>query len=159
MEHSAPGADDEDDLVPNVGTKRSLEQMTQGLSVKVQKQRLWLKRNARICKQASWRPAKRYRGSARKWLSATDNQWKTTLGLTGWKYFCLDEKDSLWEATNWRKWPHTGLATDCGADAMSALCGLEYKWKANITRFLDEAHQKHRAMEDALEKPASRPHG
>ena len=123
--------------------------MTTGVAVKVQKQRLWLKRNANICKLASWRPQKRYRGSARKWLSATDNQWKVTVGLSGWKHFIPNE-DKLWQPTNWRKWPHSGLGTDCGADAMSALCSLEYKFKANVTRFLDEAHQKHRAMDGAL---------
>ena len=117
-----------------------------------------MKRDSRICKDASWRPAKRYRGSARKWLSATDNQWKVSVELSGWNHFCPDKKNSLWDATNWRKWPHTGVATDCGGDAMSALCGLEYKWKANVTRFLNEAHQKHRAMEDALNKTGLKPH-
>ena len=112
----------------------------------------WLKRTAaKQAKSLSWRPKPTYRAAARKFLSSTDNQWRVMAKLTGWAHFRYDPKKPQWAKSKWRTWPSVGLAVDSGPDVVCGGNALEYLWPCNLTKFPDEAHQKHRALDGALE--------
>ena len=113
-------------------------------------QKAWVLRGqAEVAKQQAWRPKKVHRQSARKFLAAVDNQIAGSTRFRGWVSF-KPSAAPLWQASNWRKWPHVGVSIDGGADCVSGVSVLQYKWFLNLTRFMDHSHQTHRALYAAL---------
>ena len=110
------------------------------------RQKAWVLRGqAEVAKQQAWRPKKVHRQSARKFLAAVDNQIAGSTRFCGWVSF-KPSAAPLWQASNWRKWPHVGVSIDGGADCVSGVSALQYKWFLNLIRFVDHSHQKHRAL-------------
>ena len=69
--------------------------------------------------------------------------------INGWPHFWRTDKPE-WKPSAWITWPHAGLSTDMGADCVCGVLALEYKFHCKLTKFPDEAHQKHRALDAAL---------
>lgn len=100
----------------------------------------WLKRRA-TAETVSWRPRKRFRVGARKWIAALDNQVRVTTCWRGLVDITPDSSEE-WAASNWRRWPFLACAADQGSDgvagwhAMAFMPGLQM----NTFAWWDPAH-------------------
>lgn len=100
----------------------------------------WLKRSATTGK-TQWRPTKRYRTGARKWIEAKDNMIRVCTVHNGMQAFVPDNSER-WSDDAWHGWPHLNLSQDQGSDGFSAVAALKYKpsIRANVTEWWDESH-------------------
>ena len=115
-----------------------------------ERQKAWvLRSHSQVAQKQAWRPKVMHRMSARKFLNAVDNQIAGSTHLRGWVSF-RPTASALWQAHNWQRWPHAGISIDGGPDCVCGVSALEYKWKINVTKFMDHSHQKHRALDNGL---------
>ena len=75
----------------------------------------------------AWRPKKRFRISAEKWIVAVDKQLQVSTGFGGLSFILPKWDLPLWARSNWRKWPHAGGVLDQGGDGLSGAHALLYK--------------------------------
>ena len=75
----------------------------------------------------AWRPKKRYRISAEKWIIAVDKQLQVCSGFGGLSFIMPQWDLPLWAHSNWRQWPHAGGVLDQGGDGLSAVHAVLYK--------------------------------
>lgn len=111
----------------------------------VRRQQCWLKRRASDPQQASWRPSKRYRASAKQWLYAVGNQLKSSLPCRGLKDFVKSENS--W--TSWRDYRHLLISADQGSDGLSAISYLR-SLGVVVTYCPDFSHGSQNDFYDAL---------
>ena len=105
----------------------------------------WMKRNTTTSSKpavAAWRPRKRHRLAARKWVATKDNMLRVGLGVEGLKHFQPDVKLPLWSKARAKQWPHLHLAQDQGSDGVCGTGVLLRKPEAkiNCTEWWDEGH-------------------
>lgn len=84
--------------------------------------RLWRK-HGQGHNQESWRPRKRYRGAAVRWLRQIDRQLQLGIAFDGLSSFRSDH-GPLWDS--WYLWPYLSICSDQGSDGVSALFALSY---------------------------------
>ena len=121
---------------PKVGVKRKIDDVSHiPLDAVAERQRAWLSQTMKETRPA-WRPAKRHRTGAKKWLIALDNQIKTTTSRRGLVDFQYNEK---W-GSDWRLWPCVGVSSDLGSDGVSAIHAMLYKYDISMYFFPDESH-------------------
>ena len=87
----------------------------------------WILKRCAEGQKLAWRPRKRYRTAAVKFIMATDNQLNVSTAWTGLQAFMPIEGDPLWAEANWRSWPYLSLALDQGTDGVCGWHALAYK--------------------------------
>ena len=118
-------------------------QATRAAAVAAQRMRhrCWLRRTkGPDGHRTAWRPRKRYRISAEKWLLAVDNAIKQSTSLPGLVFAKYNSLSSVWRPQNWRKWPHATITIDQGGDGLSAMHALQYMMLVNVTALYDWCH-------------------
>ena len=107
------------------------------------RQRMWLKRGLDTQGGATWRPAKRYRTAARRWIWNVDNQLQASTHCNGFSFFCRDAKSFPWRDEDWHLWPFICGAFDHGSDGVAASNALKYGWRLNYADKYDPSHGAH----------------
>ena len=93
-----------------------------------QRHRSWLTRERGGARHKdAWRPRKRCRISAEKWIVALDNQVRVCTGFGGLSFIKPDWDADIWQPQNWRQWPHASGNLDQGGDGLSGFHALMFK--------------------------------
>ena len=102
----------------------------------------WIKRHAtkNSAKLKGWRPRKRHRMAASKWISMKDNMLRVGTGTSGLKHYQRDAKTQEWADSNAKSWPHAHLAQDQGSDGVCGIQAMLRKLVLCITEWWDESH-------------------
>ena len=128
-------------FVPEEGQPATPADKTQAVAAQRKRHRSWLRREkGPDGHKAAWRPRKRYRVSAEKWILAVDNAIKHSTSLPGLAFAKFNSLNNVWRPSNWRKWPHTTCTIDQGGDGLSAVHALMYMLLLNITVLYDWCH-------------------
>lgn len=109
------------------------------------RQRRWLKRGRAA--DASWRPRKRFRVSAYRWLQGLDSQLEQAMDV-GLGYFAQPKKMS--SRGHWSTWPVLSISADCGSDGLSGYNAAARSLMLNVDFVPDESHLCWRAIIAAL---------
>ena len=88
----------------------------------------------------AWRPRKRFRVAAEKWVVAIDRQLRVSTGFGGLKFLKPDWQSPAWSQKRWRSWPHMGVILDQGGDGLSGLHAMLWMMLLNVTGWFDWAH-------------------
>lgn len=115
-----------------------------GPSFQELRHRAWILRGAPGAEPNSWRPRTLHRVPAKRVLTYMDAQIRITTGLSGFKAFVKEGGGEPW--TDWRKWPHVGVAMDLGSDQNATMHFLLYGLKAKASMIPDGSHAAHRDM-------------
>ena len=86
-----------------------------------------------------WRPKKRHRVSAVKWMGCLDNQLRHGMGKDLAFFTWLDGSE-VWLPSNWRRWPMLTGTIDQGSDGLSASNAMTHMKKMNWFCFMDWSH-------------------
>jgi hypothetical protein len=86
-----------------------------------------------------------HRVAAKRWMSAVDNQLKSSALAGGLAEFVW-RADGAGDWGDWRRWPHLTCSLDLGSDGLSAYQALERKFVCNIDKLLDASHGTNRCM-------------
>ena len=112
-----------------------------GLDGLKQRQKLWINKRHFVKGQtAKWRPEKRHRVSAKRFLRQLDSQFQISTHTGGLVFFQYDEKDPKWHPSNWQRWPYLGIAIDHGPDGLAGYNALDHKFKCNVDLWGDTSH-------------------
>ena len=90
--------------------------------------------------QFQWRPRKRFRGSAEKWLYALDNQLKFCTAFGGLAFISPEKQPDMFLPSKWRRWPHMLCNLDQGSDGLSAVYASLFKFLLCMTPIFDWVH-------------------
>ena len=103
---------------------------------------------------ARWRPVKKHRIHAQKWIAMTDNMFRVGTGLPGLVHFkrTAVTDDRSWVPESARRWPHLHLAQDQGSDGVSAIQACLRKLDLHIIEWWDESHGIQNDMFDVMKK-------
>lgn len=105
------------------------------------RQRAWLKRGRG--EKSSWKPRKRCRVSAWRYLASLD--WQLQLaGIPGLKY--LRQPEAIAERGPASQWPKATLSLDLGSDGVAAANYAQRVLKLNIDLAPDASHLAHRSL-------------
>ena len=103
--------------------------------------RSWLQRERGSAgHRDAWRPKKRFRVAAEKWVLAIDRQLRVSTSFGGLKFLKPDESDPTWSRQNWRAWPHMATILDQGGDGLSGIHAMLWLLLLNVTPWFDPAH-------------------
>ena len=72
------------------------------------------------------RPRKIHRKSAKHILDNLDAEIRLMSNTPGLIYFLYDLEKPLWQAANWKFWPHMSVGGDLGPDNVAAQNAIEY---------------------------------
>ena len=110
------------------------------------RQSRWLRKH-KAAGKVDWRPRKRHRVSAWRWLRAIDHQCCLAMG-TGLQHF--KQAESLSERGPWDTWPCLSIALDCGTDGLAAISAATRKLNMNLDFTPDQSHLCWRGIIAAL---------
>lgn len=116
----------------------------------VKRQRFWLGRRTADSSHIAWRPAKRFRTSAKWWLLNLDSQISVSLPFNGLQEFQRNAADPCWAASSWHRWPHITVCIDQGSDGLSAVSYLRNSLEVNCSVIPDWSHGGHNDLYDSL---------
>ena len=117
--------------------------------------RSWLKRVAAPAGTLDpWRPKKRHRVSAVKWMGCLDNQLRHGMGKDLAFFTWLDGSE-VWLPSNWRRWPMLTGTIDQGSDGLSASNAMTHMKKINWFCFMDWSHGACNDLERGYKKQAT----
>lgn len=113
---------------------------------------LWLNRGrkAKGEKLIRWRPAPRYRVSAKKVLRAIDNQLKCGTSAGGLKFFKYSADKPEFSPNKWETWPYICMNFDLASEHVSGYYYGERVLQLNCDLFGDGAHGCNRDTMGAL---------
>ena len=94
--------------------------------------RLWITRHMVSGKRDGWRPRRRHRASAEKWIKMLDNQLRTSTTFGGLEFFRFSAEKAEWAEDRWDVWPFLVVAAEQGSDGVSALHALQWKEKQQL---------------------------
>lgn len=132
-------------FAPTVGDRQS------GLQLSLARQRAWLKRSACSQKQREpWRPAKRHRLSAQKWVAMNDRQLAVCTSFGGLS-FLQPTNAETWAPEAWKSWPWASVTLDQGSDGLAGVHACLYKesLRLNLSVWYDWSHGCCRDLEGA----------
>lgn len=113
----------------------------------------WLKRTAVVAGvRDAWRPVKRHRASAAKWISQNDNQLRVCTAVGGLVCIRPEPSTNSWSEGAWRSWPFASVALDQGGDGLAGLYACQYKpeLRLNLFGWFDLSHGACRDVETAF---------
>lgn len=100
--------------------------------------RSWLGKSS----DAAWRPRKRHRTGAFKWLVNLENSLEAGVGVGGLSKWHIEDVDA--EDVDATKWPLLNLVTDCGSECVSGALFLARHLRLNVDWCPDPSHGVHR---------------
>ena len=86
-----------------------------------------LRRGGSVGRDLAWRPRKRHRVLAVKWLAYADNQHRVSHSGGGLGALKPDWAAEPWADTRWASWPTSVFAADQGGDGASGIFAARYK--------------------------------
>ena len=120
--------------------------------------RLWLKRAHPNSQIGSWRPQKRYRVAARRWLLNLDSQIQHSTKWRGLVDFVPSTPPAFpWRDADWERWPVLQGSMDQGSDGVCAAQALQYRYNVNFTPHYDGSHANHNDFSEGLNQNGLRP--
>lgn len=134
------GFDDEDDALADPKDERGVKRKASDVFVDRQRRHCsWLQR-VKGKKASLWRPKKRYRTAAKRYLTDLDTQLRISTNHQGLSLFKKDVTVAAWQSPF--SWPALSIAMDLGSVGNCAFHALAYKedWKLNIWQFPDQSH-------------------
>lgn len=109
------------------------------LQASVTRQKFWLKRKSGDVSHLAWRPAKRYRTSAKWWLYNLDSQLAVSTPFPGLKAFQRRADQPEWADDQSNSWLHLTISCDQGSDNLSAISWMRAN-SFNLTCIPDWSH-------------------